>query len=179
MYWIRTRTTILSRDLYSERRCGTIRRIRIHLGIIGAYAALALGVTYPLVLHLGTHVPMPSYLRAEPWRHVYWFHLWSLWLAKQQIAQWPPHLATDLIFYPIGILPGWAQKVAFLNPFVQVMQDVRHAILGGPSGPNDVTAATVYGGSAGRLIPLFIAALVFLGALAFFRREGRFFAERV
>jgi ABC-2 type transport system permease protein len=83
------------------------------------------------------------------------------------------------IFYPIGILPGWAQKVAFLNPFVQVMQDVRHAVLGGPSGPNDVTAATVYGGSAGRLIPIFIAALVFLGALAFFRREGRFFAERV
>ena len=64
-YWIRTRTTILSRDLYSERRCGTIRRIRIHLGIIGAYAALAIGVTYPLVLHLGTHVPMPSYLHAE------------------------------------------------------------------------------------------------------------------
>ena len=30
------------------------------------------------------------------------------------------------IFYPIGILPDWAQKVAFLNPFVQVMQDIRH-----------------------------------------------------
>ncbi len=49
------------------------------------------------------------------------------------------------IFYPIGILPGWAQKVAFVNPFVQVMQDVRHAV----------------------------------AALAFFRREGRYFAERV
>ena len=83
------------------------------------------------------------------------------------------------IFYPIGILPVWAQKVAFLNPFVQVMQDVRHAILGGPSGPNDVTAATVYGSAWGRLIPVLIAVLVFLGALAFFRREGRFFAERV
>jgi ABC-2 type transport system permease protein len=83
------------------------------------------------------------------------------------------------IFYPIGILPDWAQKVAFLNPFVQVMQDVRHAILGGPSGPNDITAATVYGGAGGRLIPILIAVLVFLGALAFFRREGRYFAERV
>jgi ABC-2 type transport system permease protein len=83
------------------------------------------------------------------------------------------------IFYPIGILPAWAQKVAFLNPFVQIMQDVRHAILGGPSGPNDLTAATVYGGAWGRLIPISIAALVFLGALAYFRREGRFFAERV
>ena len=83
------------------------------------------------------------------------------------------------IFYPIGILPAWAQKVAFLNPFVQVMQDVRHAILGGPSGPNDVTVAGVYGGAWGRLIPISIAVLVFLGSLAFFRREGRFFAERV
>jgi ABC-2 type transport system permease protein len=83
------------------------------------------------------------------------------------------------IFYPIGILPGWAQKVAFLNPFVQVMQDVRHSVLGGASGPNDVTAANVFWGSGGRLIPVLIAVLVFLGAFWFFRREGRYFAERV
>jgi ABC-2 type transport system permease protein len=83
------------------------------------------------------------------------------------------------IFYPIGIVPGWAQKVAFLNPFVQIMQDVRHAVLGGASGPNDLTVADVYGGSAGRLIPIVIAVLLFAGALAFFRRQGRYFAERV
>jgi ABC-2 type transport system permease protein len=82
------------------------------------------------------------------------------------------------IFYPIGILPLWAQKVAFLNPLVQIIQDARHVILGGSSGPNDVTAATVYG-TGGRLIPIAIAALVFVGGLAFFRREGRYFAERV
>jgi len=82
------------------------------------------------------------------------------------------------IFYPIGILPGWAQKVAFVNPFVQVMQDVRHAVLGA-SGPNDVTAATVYAGVGGRTIPIVIALLIFIAALAFFRREGRYFAERV
>jgi ABC-2 type transport system permease protein len=82
------------------------------------------------------------------------------------------------IFYPIGILPEWAQKVAFLNPFVQIMQDVRHAVLGG-SGPNDLTAADVYGGAFGRLIPIAIALLIFAGALSFFRRESRYFAERV
>ena len=71
------------------------------------------------------------------------------------------------------------KSVSYVRSIVQVMQDVRHAVLGGPSGPNDVTAATVYGGSAGRLIPIVIAMLVFLGALAFFRREGRYFAERV
>jgi ABC-2 type transport system permease protein len=82
------------------------------------------------------------------------------------------------IFYPIGILPDWAQKVAFLNPFVQVMQDIRHALLGA-SGPNDLTAGDVFAGAGGRLIPLAIAALVFAAALAFFRREGRYFAERL
>ncbi len=83
------------------------------------------------------------------------------------------------IFYPIGILPDWAQKVAFLNPFVQVMQDIRHVVLGGASGPYDLTAADVYAGAGGRLIPLCIVALVLLAAFAFFRREGRYFAERL
>jgi ABC-2 type transport system permease protein len=82
------------------------------------------------------------------------------------------------IFYPIGILPDWAQKVAFLNPFVQIMQDIRHAVLGS-SGPNDLTAATVFAGAGGRAIPIAIALLVFIGALVFFRREGRYFPERI
>ena len=83
------------------------------------------------------------------------------------------------IFYPVGILPNWTQRVAFLNPFVQVMQDIRHIVLGGASGPNDVTAATVYAGAGGRLIPIAIVAVVFLGAVSLFRREGRYFPERI
>jgi len=82
------------------------------------------------------------------------------------------------IFYPIGILPIWAQKVAFLNPFVQIMQDVRHAVLGS-SGPNDLTAADVYANFGGRTIPIAIVVLISIGGLAFFRRDGRYFAERV
>jgi len=82
------------------------------------------------------------------------------------------------IFYPIGILPIWAQKVAFLNPFVQIMQDVRHAVLGS-SGPNDLTAADVYANVGGRTIPIAIVVLISIGGLAFFRRDGRYFAERV
>jgi ABC-2 type transport system permease protein len=82
------------------------------------------------------------------------------------------------IFYPIGILPPWAQRIAFLNPFVQIMQDARHAVLGS-SGPYDVTAATVYAGHGGRIIPIAIVAVMVVVAFAFFRREGRYFAERV
>jgi ABC-2 type transport system permease protein len=83
------------------------------------------------------------------------------------------------IFFPIGIFPDWAQKVAFLNPFVQIMQDIRHVVLGGTSGPYDASAATVYAGAGGRLIPIVIVALLLIASLAFFRREGRYFAERV
>jgi ABC-2 type transport system permease protein len=82
------------------------------------------------------------------------------------------------IFYPIGILPTWAQRVAFLNPFVQVMQDVRHCMLGS-GGPNDLTAADVYAGAGGRLIPIAIVVVLFVGALTFFRRESHYFAQRV
>jgi ABC-type polysaccharide/polyol phosphate export permease len=83
------------------------------------------------------------------------------------------------IFYPVGILPAWTQKIVFLNPFVQVMQDVRHAVLGGSSGPYDVSASSVYAGWGGRLIPVAIVGLLFLGAVIVFRREGRYFAERL
>ena len=81
------------------------------------------------------------------------------------------------IFFPIGIVPSWAQKVAFLNPFLQIMQDTRHAVLGG-SGPNDLSVTDVYG-TAGRLIPFAIVLLIVIGSYAFFRRESRYFAERV
>jgi ABC-2 type transport system permease protein len=81
------------------------------------------------------------------------------------------------IFFPIGIVPVWAQKVAFLNPFLQIMQDARHAVLGS-SGPNDLTVTDVYG-TAGRLIPLAIVFLLLLGGYSYFRREARYFAERV
>jgi ABC-2 type transport system permease protein len=97
----------------------------------------------------------------------------QLWEVASQLL-----FFASAIFYPIGILPLWAQKIAFLNPLVQIIQDARHAILGGPSGPNDVTAASVYG-AGGRLIPIAIAVLIFVGGFAFFRREGRYFAERV
>ena len=81
------------------------------------------------------------------------------------------------IFFPIGIVPPWAQKVAFLNPFLQIMQDTRHAVLG-VSGPNDLSVTDVYG-PAGRLIPFAIVLLIVVVSLAFFRRESRYFAERV
>jgi ABC-2 type transport system permease protein len=86
-------------------------------------------------------------------------------------------LFASAIFYPIGIMAPWAQKIAFLNPFVQIMQDARHALLGS-SGPNDLTAADVYG-VGGRLIPITILVLILFGGFSYFRRQARSFAELV
>jgi ABC-2 type transport system permease protein len=81
------------------------------------------------------------------------------------------------IMYPITILPEWAQKVAYLNPFVQVLQDMRAVIIG-TTHPNE-TITGVFGSPAARLLPIGIAVGLLIGGLAIFRRESPRFAERV
>jgi ABC-2 type transport system permease protein len=83
------------------------------------------------------------------------------------------------IVYPIGYLPEWARKVAFFYPFTQVLQDVRSIVLSPDLKPNRLTISDAFGTSAARLIPLAIVLLLALGALALFRREEPYFAERV
>jgi ABC-2 type transport system permease protein len=71
------------------------------------------------------------------------------------------------IMYPITTLPPWAQRIVSLNPFVQVMQNVRTLILGPGSAP-----------LASRFAPILIAAALFGLAVWLFRRESPRFAER-
>jgi ABC-2 type transport system permease protein len=79
------------------------------------------------------------------------------------------------IIYSASALPAWFQKITFLNPFVQVAQDVRSIVL--PSS-DTVTAADVYGSRLGELLPIAVALLLFVGAYLFFRREEPWLAER-
>jgi ABC-2 type transport system permease protein len=76
------------------------------------------------------------------------------------------------IMYPITILPVWAQRLVELNPFVQVLQDVRLILL----GPDP--AAGVVAPLDNRLLPLTIAAGLVVTALLVYRREAPRFAER-
>jgi ABC-2 type transport system permease protein len=94
----------------------------------------------------------------------------QLWELAAQLLFW-----SSAIIYPFGFLPPWAQPVAMANPFVQVMQDAREIVA--ESGQQ--TAADVFGTPAGRLIPVGIALVTLVGAVALFRREERWFAERV
>jgi ABC-2 type transport system permease protein len=79
------------------------------------------------------------------------------------------------IIYPVGFLPPWWKPIAFLSPLVQIIQDVRWALI-----PNQAvsTAADVYGSALGELIPLTVGAIVIAGGYLFFRSQSPWFAER-
>ncbi len=103
----------------------------------------------------------------------------TLFVRFHDVAQIWELIAQLLIFmtpimYPLSILPSWAEKVLFLNPLVQVMQDIRALMLRG-----EVSTATQVLGSGGRIVPIAVAFLTLLLGLALFRRDAPRFAERV
>jgi ABC-2 type transport system permease protein len=93
----------------------------------------------------------------------------QVWELVAQLMFW-----ASPIIYPVGFLPPWFKPVAFLNPFVQTMQDIRAVFL----GSSVETAGDILGGF-GRLAPMAIALVVLGIGVAFFKREEDWFAERV
>jgi len=91
-------------------------------------------------------------------------------------------LTTQLLFYaspiiiPVGFLPPWSQPIAFLSPFVQIMQDMRAVLV-----PNAdvITATSRLSEVGGRLTPIGIAVATLAVGLYLFQRESPWFAERV
>jgi len=94
-------------------------------------------------------------------------------------------LLAQLLFYaspiiiPVGFLPSWAQPVAFLSPFVQVMQDIRAVLVYTLPHAATITASDRLGAVGGRLLPISIALGTLWLGLYLFRRESPWFAERV
>jgi ABC-2 type transport system permease protein len=82
------------------------------------------------------------------------------------------------IIYPLGLLPPWVRAVAMLNPFTQVMQDIRALVIDNPPAGAIMTASDVLG-PYGRVWPVLIALTIFAGGILLFRREEPWFAERV
>jgi ABC-2 type transport system permease protein len=83
------------------------------------------------------------------------------------------------IVYPVGYLPSWARTIAFLNPFTQVLQDIRALVLYPDLKPNKITASDAFGFTGGQIIPVAIVIVIAFVALKLFRREEPYFAERV
>jgi ABC-2 type transport system permease protein len=83
------------------------------------------------------------------------------------------------IIYPIGFLPSYLQKLALLNPFTQVLQDIRAVVLYPDLPPNRITVAERFDASYARLVPIAIVLVVFAAGLYVFRRREHSFAENV
>lgn len=79
------------------------------------------------------------------------------------------------IIYPPTRLPHWFQSITFLNPFVQIMEDVRAIIV--PSHAA-LTAAGVYGTPLGELLPIAGAATLLAVGYLMFTSQEPWFAER-
>lgn len=82
------------------------------------------------------------------------------------------------IVYPVGYLPGWARTIAFLNPFTQVLQQIRATVLYPDLANNKITAQQALG-TWGSLAPLAIVLALAVLGYVFFRRQEPWFAERV
>jgi ABC-2 type transport system permease protein len=78
------------------------------------------------------------------------------------------------IMYPITILPEWAQRVEMLNPFVQVLQDVRYIVI----GPHEALG-TLPTSVGAHVVTVAIALGTFVLGFVIHRADAPYFAERV
>jgi len=78
------------------------------------------------------------------------------------------------IFFPVQLLPQWAERLALVNPFGQVMQDARVLVL---YDQDIVTLPEVLGGPIAYAVPVAITAGLFAFGLLFFRWRQPWFAE--
>lgn len=78
------------------------------------------------------------------------------------------------IIYPFALVPPLGRQLMLLNPFTQVMQDIRALLI----SHGDVIAAPA-AFSPLRLLPILVTVVVLGSGLWLFKREEPWFAERV
>lgn len=72
---------------------------RIHLAALAFFALLTLGLSWPLLAQLTSHVP-----GTDTWAHDEYTFLWSMWYFKHALLDLHTSpLHTDLIFYPVSL----------------------------------------------------------------------------
>jgi ABC-2 type transport system permease protein len=175
-----------------------LRKLSFPRIVIPTAATLTAGITFcvnttvvAIFVAWNRIVPQPDWLLILPLLlELYLFILGialilsTLYVRLRDIGQvW--ELVLQLLFYgspiiyPIGYLPDELRKLVFLNPFTQVLQDIRSIVLYPDLAPNKITAATAFGASAARLLPIAIALGIFVAGVLVFRREEPWLAERV
>jgi hypothetical protein len=100
-----------------------MRSFSFHTVIIAGFALLTVVLTYPLILHLTSHIPLHKDWHPSGAEH--WTSMWATWFIEHRIMesqQWS--LFTDSIFYPRGVdltntmLLGFGLIVAVAMPLV-------------------------------------------------------------
>ena len=169
----------------------TLRRISFPPLVIPVASSLASGMTFlancvvvAVFLAVGGVRPEADWVLLVPLvLELYVFVLGLALLASTLFVRFRDvshvwEVAVSLLFfaspvmYPISILPEWAQRVSGLNPFVQVMQDVRSVLLG--------SVATAAGDGAPldpRALPIAIALATLAVGILVHRREAPRFPE--
>jgi len=102
------------------------RKFGFHAGVIGGIGVLTIVLTYPLILHLTTHIPAHrAYGKdvGDPWAF-----LWAFGFVERLITDAPQwSLFTEAIFYPRGVdllyplVFGFGLPLAVSIPFVHVL----------------------------------------------------------
>lgn len=80
------------------------------------------------------------------------------------------------ILYPVSIVKNIDyQKLLFLNPMAQSIQDARYAIV----SHQTITIYQVFGGGWHKFIPFIVVIMVFIGGISYFRSQSKYFAENI
>jgi ABC-2 type transport system permease protein len=82
------------------------------------------------------------------------------------------------ILYPLSKIKSITfQKIIFLNPIAQALQDARYALVS--HDPSVVTISRVFNGGWHRLVPFAIVLIVLVGGLLYFKSQANTFAENM
>jgi len=80
------------------------------------------------------------------------------------------------ILYPVSRITNVLfQKLLFMNPMAQAIQDARYVTV----TQHEPTVWSAFGGGWYALAPLLIVAVVFVAGLAYFKKESKYFAENI
>lgn len=79
------------------------------------------------------------------------------------------------IIYPVTLIPNLTfQKVIMLNPMSQTIQAARYSVVSHKTATASQILTSWY-----KAIPFIIIILTFIGGLAYFRKESKYFAENI
>jgi ABC-2 type transport system permease protein len=79
------------------------------------------------------------------------------------------------ILYPLTMIPATAQKIILLNPVAQIIQDIRYVLVTNKT----IVGTNVYSSEVAVFIPLLIVFMTAFAGMFYFKRQSKYFAERV